>query len=221
MRIFYKYAPLIFALFGMLIGLAGYYLEAVLQLRPEKLLWAGIALLLSVAGLSAGRMIRRLAWDSYIDSVTGLWNRRYFYLRLVEEANRKKAPLCVAMIDIDNFKMINDKYGHFAGDLVLAELAAIFKDNVRQCDIVTRWGGDEFAIIFPGVSLQTAYGIMERIRCKVEARFYAAYGLAISAGVVSASPDQGVKDFLLTADRALYKAKSQKNLVIAQADFSW
>ncbi|XER15870.1 putative diguanylate cyclase DgcT [Sporomusa aerivorans] len=194
-----------------------------MQIRFENLLWAGMALLLSIAGLIAGRLIRHLDRISHTDSVTGLWNRRCFYLRLAEEearACRRKTPLCIAMIDIDNFKVINDTYGHIAGDLVLSELAAIFKNNVRTSDIVTRWGGDEFAIIFCGISLQEAYAVMERIRHEVEARFRSSYGLAISAGVISPESDQAVKDLLLTADRALYKAKTQKNVVVALVDFS-
>ncbi|WP_373665462.1 GGDEF domain-containing protein [Sporomusa silvacetica] len=223
MRVFYKYAPFIFAIFGIAVGLTGYYLDIFLQMSLNSLLWAGIALLLSLAGFVTGGLIRRLDSSSHTDSLTGLWNRRYFYLRLTEEksrANRKKTPLCVAMIDIDNFKLINDKYGHFAGDLVLAELAAVFKHTVQATDVVVRWGGDEFAIIFPGASLREAYAVMERIRHKVAVRFSSTYGIAISAGVISLESDQAVQDLLLTADRALYKAKAQKNLVIAAADGS-
>ncbi|XER07816.1 hypothetical protein SRRS_34090 [Sporomusa rhizae] len=95
---------------------------------------------------------------------------------------------------------------------------AIFKNTVRTTDIVTRWGGDEFAIIFSGASLREAYAVMEQIRYKVEAKFNSSYGLAISAGVILLEPDQAVKDLLLTVDQTLYKAKVQKNLVVAQVD---
>lgn len=218
MRVFYKYAPFMFALFGLLIGLTGYYLDMFLQLSYVSLIWSAVALLLGIAGFTTGRLIRQLDSTSHTDSLTGLWNRRYFYLRLAEEksrANRKKTPLCVAMIDIDDFKMINDKYGHAAGDLVLAELAAVFRNTVRTVDVVVRWGGDEFAILFCGASLPEAYAVMERIRHKVEKRFSSTYGIAISAGVISLEPAQAVQDLLVTADQALYQAKAQKNLVIA------
>ena len=223
MRFFYSYASLMLALFGIVIGLAGYYLNMFLPINNENLLWGGIALLLGVAGFATGSLIRRLALSSLTDPLTGLWNRRYFYQRLAAEerrASRRKTPVCVAMIDIDNFKAINDKYGHAAGDLVLSELAAIFRNTVRATDIVTRWGGDEFAIIFPRASLPAAYAVMERIRDKVEARFHSSYGLALSAGVIPLESDQAVQDLLITADRALYQAKIQKNLVIAPVDFS-
>ena len=221
MRDFYKYAPLVFALFGVLIGLIGYYLDMFLHISYESLVWVGVALLLCITGFTTGRLIRRLDSSSHTDSLTGLWNRRYFYLRLAEEktrAPRRKTPLCVAMIDIDNFKLINDKYGHAAGDLVLSELAAVFRNTVRTIDIVVRWGGDEFAILFCGASLPEAYAVMERIRPKVETRFSSTYGIAISAGVISLEPDQAVQDLLVTADQALYQAKAQKNLVIAAVD---
>ncbi|TWH47764.1 GGDEF domain-containing protein [Sporomusa sp. KB1] len=219
MRGFYNYAPLILAILGILVGLTGYYLDIILQIK--SLLWAGIALMLSIVGFTTGRLIHRLDLSSHTDSVTGLWNRRYFCLRLAEEearALRKKAPLCVAMIDIDDFKTINDKYGHAAGDLLLSDLAAIFKNNVQPTNIVARWGGDEFAIIFSGTSLLEAYAVMERIRHKIEARFSSSYGLAISAGVILLEPGQTLQDLLLTADRALYKAKAKKNLVITLAE---
>lgn len=222
MRVFYNYAPLVLALFGIVVGLTGYCLDMILQIS-QSLLWAGIVLVLDIAGFTTGRLIRQLDLSSHTDPVTGLWNRRYFYLRLAAEerrANRRKTSVCVAMIDIDNFKMINDKYGHADGDFVLSELAAIFKNSVRATDIVTRWGGDEFAIIFSGASLREAYAIMERIRHKVEERFSSSYGLAISAGVIPLEPDQAVQDLLITADRALYKAKVQKNLVIMLADLT-
>lgn len=224
MRFFYNHMPLTLAILGMLVGLTGYYLDIVLQVSFENLLWAGIALLLSVTGFTTGGMIQRLHVSSHTDYVTGLWNRRYFYLRLDEEearATRKNAQLCVAMIDIDNFKAINDRYGHAAGDMLLADLATMFRKNVRETDIVTRWGGDEFAIIFSGASLMEAYEIMERIRQTVEMRFSSSYGLAISAGIISLEPDRDIKDLLIAADQALYKAKEQKNSVITIVDIPW
>lgn len=220
MRVLYKHAPLVLATLGISMGLTGYYLDIILRVSFESLLWIGIALLLSVGGFTVGRLVQRLDLSAHTDFLTGLWNRRYFYLRLGEaeaRATRKHEPLSIAMIDMDNFKAINDKYGHAAGDMVLSDLATIFRKNVRNTDIVTRWGGDEFAIIFSGTSLMGAYEIMERIREKVEVRFNS-YGLAISAGIISLEPDRDPEDLLALADLALYKAKIQKNLIIMITD---
>lgn len=221
MQAFCHYAPLILTVLGTVVGLTGFYLDMVLQVSLQRLLWVMATVLLALAGFTTGRLIQRLNLSSHTDFVTGLWNRRYLYLRLDEEearATRKKTPLCVAMIDADDFKAVNDTYGHAAGDLLLFELAVIFKKNTRATDIVTRWGGDEFAIIFPETSLADAYEVMERIRRKVEARFQSSYGLTISAGIISLEPDQDIKDLLIKADQALYKAKTQKNSVITVAD---
>jgi diguanylate cyclase (GGDEF)-like protein len=220
-RFFYKQAPLALATLGIAVGLTGYYLDIVLRVSFESLLWAGIALLLGIAGFTAGRLVQRLDLSAHTDFLTGLWNRRYFYLQLGEEearATRKHEQLCIAMIDIDNFKAINDRYGHAAGDMLLSDLATMFRKNVRDTDIVTRWGGDEFAIIFSGASLMEAYEIMERIRQKVEARFNSSYGLAISAGIIALEPDRELEDLLVLVDQALYKAKEQKNSVITITD---
>lgn len=221
MQVFYRCAPLILTGFGILVGLTGYYLNVFCQSALEQLLWIGITLILAIAGLVTGNLIQRLNLSSHTDFLTGLWNRRYFYLRLDEEkarATRKKKPLCVAMVDVDDFKIINDTYGHSIGDMLLSDLAVIFSKNTRATDIVARWGGDEFAIIFSETSLVDACEVMERIRCKVEADFYTSYGLTISAGIIPLEPDQDIKHLLMKADQALYKAKAHKNLVITLTD---
>jgi diguanylate cyclase (GGDEF)-like protein len=209
--VFYNFAPIILAILGALVGFSGYYLNA-------RLLWVLVSIVLAIVGLVIGRFIQKLSLSSHTDFLTGLWNRRYFYLRLDEEetrATRRKTPLCIAMIDVDGFKKINDTYGHAIGDILLSELAAIFKKNTRSTDIVTRWGGDEFAIIFVETSLADALEIMERIRRKVEKTFHASYFLTISAGIIPLEPDQDIKELLITADQALYKAKTHKNSVIS------
>lgn len=215
---FYNYAILILATIGAFLGLAGYYLNIVCEANYERWLWVGMTILLVSSGVVMGRLIRRLTLSSHTDFLTNLWNRRYLYLRLAEEearATRKKTFLCMAMIDIDDFKHINDTYGHAIGDALLTDLAAILKKNTRLTDVVARWGGDEFAIVFSDTSLQEAMESMERIRLKVETRFATSYGLTISAGVISLEPDQDIRDLLIRADQALYNAKTRKNAVVA------
>jgi diguanylate cyclase (GGDEF)-like protein len=217
MQAFYRYAPLILSGLGALVGLAGVYLDVVCHIHYEHWLWIGATVVQAVAGFTCGRLIQKLSISSHTDYLTGLWNRRYFYLRLEEEetrATRKKTPLCIAMIDVDDFKKVNDTFGHAVGDVIISELATIMKKSVRSTDIVTRWGGDEFAIIFSETALQDALEITERIRRKVEIRFQSSYDLTISIGVMTLERDQDLRDMLIKADQALYKAKEQKNSVI-------
>ncbi|HBS58693.1 MAG TPA: GGDEF domain-containing protein [Firmicutes bacterium] len=218
---FYNYARLVFTVFGLGIGFTGYYLDMVLQVGYEGWIWLATTFILSLGGFAAGGLIQRLSASSLTDFLTGLYNRRFFYLRLDEEearASRKKKPLCIAMIDVDDFKAVNDTYGHVQGDLLLCELAGILKNNTRFTDIVARWGGDEFAIIFSETPLPNACEIMERIRSKVEQAF-SPYELTISAGIMTLEPEQNLKDLLIMADQALYEAKARKNSVTAVAVF--
>jgi diguanylate cyclase (GGDEF)-like protein len=212
----YHFAPYILAAFGILLSLLGYYLDVIYQIKYEEMLWIGVFLVLSLGGFVAGRLIQKLNVSSQTDFLTGLFNRRYFYLRLNEvEARtiRKKTTVCIAMIDVDGFKRINDTYGHAIGDVLLSDLATILRKTTRTTDIVTRWGGDEFAIIFCETSLETALEVMERIRRKVENTFLP-YHLTVSAGIVALKADQDLKNMLVIADQTLYKAKAQKNTVI-------
>lgn len=214
---FYRFTPWILAAIGALISFLGYYLDVICQVSYRGVLWVGVFLLLTIVGFTAGRLIQKLNVSSHTDFLTGLRNRRCFYLRLDEEesrATRKKTPLCVAMVDVDDFKKVNDIYGHAMGDVILSDIATILNKNTRTTDIVTRWGGDEFAIIFPATSASEAREVMERIRRKLETRFQSSYGLTISAGIMALEPDQDLKDLLIKADQALYKAKTQKNMII-------
>ena len=120
----------------------------------------------------------------------------------------------IAMIDVDDFKAVNDTYGHTIGDKIISDLAVVLKKNTRNTDIVTRWGGDEFAIIFSETSLVEAHEVIERICHKIEVRFCYSYGLTISAGIIALEPDQDLKELLIKANQALYKAKAQKNSLI-------
>lgn len=213
---FYNYARWVLSILGALIGLTGYYLDTLYAFSYKGILWIAMIFIFAIGGFVIGGLIRRLSISSHTDFLTGLWNRRYFYLRLNEaetRAARNKAPLCIAMIDVDRFKQINDAYGHAIGDVLLYDLASILRRNTRDTDIVARWGGDEFAIIFFAASLEHAAAVMERVRGKVEAAF-SPYQLTISVGIIELQPALDLKDLLIKADQALYKAKEQKNTVI-------
>jgi diguanylate cyclase (GGDEF)-like protein/PAS domain S-box-containing protein len=149
------------------------------------------------------------------DPLTGIFNRRHFIEMSTKEfirARRTQTPLSIAMIDIDNFKNINDRYGHTVGDLVLKELISICKDNLRPYDILGRLGGEEFAITAVSCTLQEAYNVSERLRKRIAKHIIQANGkdisIKISVGVAELSGDEKSWDSLLyRADQALYLAK--------------
>ena len=104
------------------------------------------------------------------DSLTGLYNRRYFDVALKHEfatATRHNRQLCIALIDIDHFKDINDTHGHPAGDSVLTTVAQRMLNDIRECDLLFRYGGDEFAVILPNTSAQLAHPILERLKSSI------------------------------------------------------
>jgi diguanylate cyclase (GGDEF)-like protein len=159
---------------------------------------------------------KRLAVFASTDSLTELLNRRYFFERAEIELSRLKRnekQAAVLIVDIDFFKKVNDQYGHPAGDEVLKVVANILKDNVRQHDLVARFGGEEFAILLADVDIEKSCVMAERMREKIEAevihykkekiKVTASFGLSI---LPSASQDIHV--VIDSADKMLYKAKA-------------
>lgn len=192
-----------------------------------------LGILSLLALLAAGRIrnARRLEKLIYIDLLTGVFSRRFFeeqVLREVERANRDRLPLALVMVDLDNFKDINDNYGHTIGDRVLSAVGQLLNENVRKIDLVTRYGGEEFALLLPGASHDQSEMICERLRSLVEnlplrtdddekLHLTASIGIAIYPEHTPEGEDlQAIrKDLLEKADQALYQAKEAgKNLVI-------
>lgn len=155
---------------------------------------------------------------AFTDSLTQVNNRKYLLQRLEEEmrrARRLSNPMAIIMIDIDNFKMINDTMGHKAGDKVLREVACLLRKNLREIDLIGRYGGEEFVIILPDTSEELAMAIGERTRLSVEAYSSRSFRdmnlyLTISGGLamfpLHASDPEALID---VADQALYSAKRQ------------
>ena len=134
----------------------------------------------------------------------------------IARAKRHRTPLTCVLIDIDRFKQVNDTFGHQVGDQVLRELSALFKRTLRTYDTVVRWGGEEFLLILPGVSLEDAQRLADRIRRAVEAiEFPGAGRITLSAGAAGLGLDYSFEEMLATADRRLYQAKSSgRNCVV-------
>jgi len=147
-----------------------------------------------------------------LDALTGLHNRRYFHETLAREvarAQRYNRRLGLIVFDLDDFKDVNDRIGHLAGDAVLAELAERVRDVVRSADIACRVGGDEFAVILPESSLEDGDQLYRRIQNAVASRPVESSGnkIYLSAGVAELSPDDDAVSFFQRADEALYRAK--------------
>jgi len=166
-----------------------------------------------------------LAQLSITDGLTKLHNHRYFqdYLtREIKRVGRTKQPLSLILLDIDDFKLLNDTHGHAAGDEVLMSLASIMNDSARESDLIARYGGEEFVILMPNTDLAGAVHLAEKIRMTVESTrliigdSMRPIEITISLGV--AVFDGNRREFFSEADRALYQAKAAgKNCVIIAA----
>ncbi len=149
------------------------------------------------------------------DDLTGAFNRRHLMTTLpieLERCRRYGAPLSLAILDLDHFKAVNDTFSHAVGDLALAALAGILNAEARDSDIVARFGGEEFAIVFPDTGLEEAGAACERIRRAIECFSWSAIqpGLSSSAsiGVAAATDLADAARLLAEADRKLYEAKA-------------
>jgi diguanylate cyclase (GGDEF)-like protein len=150
-----------------------------------------------------------------VDNLTGLYNNRFFRLQLETEMARTRRtglPCCLLMIDLDNFKMINDTLGHLEGDRFLIQVAQTFSQSVRAIDIVCRYGGDEFVAILPSTRIFVAIRIANRFKKAVsEIPGASGYNVSASIGIseFTVSSPWDVNDFIQAADSAMYDAKSK------------
>ncbi|MGE5614932.1 MAG: GGDEF domain-containing protein [Bacillota bacterium] len=212
---FFRFAPLELFAFGAGIWLVAFLLYDALGINVIIFSCIAGQLLLF---LYCGIIIRKLHRQANTDSLTGICNRRSFISK-VSQALKMKFPVSIMMIDIDNFKRINDTYGHLAGDAVLKQFAEILKSNARNTDIVARLGGEEFAVVLSYTCRENVLKMAERLKQAIDANnFFLDSGtekLTVSIGVATTTLPMHIDRFFKYADRALYKAKETKNAIVA------
>jgi|GEM_PF-885658 len=153
------------------------------------------------------------------DELTGVYNRRPVIAQLAEWAQRGRGNYAIALIDLDHFKTINDEFGHDCGDTTIREVAATLRNHFRDSDMVSRWGGDEFLVLMPGVRHADLQPILERLRSAVTSlqtpcadhRHHVTVSIGAAMGAIGQSPDECIA----AADHALYRAKEEgRNRVV-------
>ena len=177
------------------------------------------------ANVEIGRLQHELDQASEMvrhDSLTGARNRKGMddaLAREISRARRRGTPLCIGLLDVDNFKQLNDTYGHHAGDDALRHLAAVIRENVRPQDSVARYGGEEFVIVLPDTDSEDALVALTRLQRALTKRYFLAGNskllITFSAGVTRIAEEETAKAAIERADRAMYLAKrAGKNRVM-------
>lgn len=219
-KLLIKFFPIISSVFILSLHILGYIATLYLPNYSMLLIWLSAGCIDIIFILKLGKIIRSFHKSMYIDTLTQLNNRDFFYASIsdsMEKLKKKQSYISLLMIDLDNFKNINDTYGHIAGDEILKQFSNILKYNIRTIDIATRWGGDEFVITLPGVNTKDAFNIADRIRSNIHSHdfFYnnIFFKVTASIGITSIGNKMDINAFIDLADKALYKAKTNKNSV--------
>ncbi len=193
--------------------------------KTDRILVTTIARELGGA-LRMATLVEESRWMATTDLLTGLLNRRAFLESTGREVARTKRyndVLSVILLDVDHFKQINDRRGHAAGDTVLAAVGKLLNQALRTCDIVARWGGEEFVLVLPSTSLEGAEQVAERVRALLEAASIKdgngdAVPVTASFGVAQYMSGETLEQVVDRADRAMYLAKSSgRNRVVCDA----
>lgn len=177
---------------------------------------AGITLLvLLISGFTIHRFQSRLENMARTDKLTGLYNRQFFdalFSHAMDNVGRHTTKLSLALFDIDHLKTVNDREGHLAGDRLLQSVALLAREHIRKNDIIARWGGDEFAILFQECDAQTAIRLMDRIRERITSTLNSEgedANKSISVGIAEFQAGDTCDALLARADNQLYEAKRQ------------
>ncbi|MDX9788548.1 MAG: GGDEF domain-containing protein [Desulfobacterales bacterium] len=194
----------------------------------ESLFETAVILLLSIFVIWATRdILCRIEHIAMYDPLTDLMNRRFLmeYLKhKVMKASRSKRPFSIILCDIDDFKKINDRFGHETGDFVLQQIANILKEITRPQDLTSRWGGEEFLIFLPDMSSGNAGDTAERLRERIDGHIFSFDEIEIKVTMSFGVSDHfygdtGSAECIREADKNLYEAKRQgKNRVVKSAE---
>lgn len=230
--------------FGAAMALMAWHRPQVYAPTVEWVHFLGLATILPTFGVLAARLSRmrernrnqrvelsnalvRIQELATRDDLTGLINRRHMTALLEQErqrAARSGRGFCIAVLDIDHFKQVNDRHGHAGGDLVLRQFAQDSVAAIRAADVLARWGGEEFVLLLAEAHLPMALGGVERLRHHVERASVfdrdPALRITVSAGLTEYIAGEAIRDTLARADRALYQAKAsgRNRTVVADAE---
>lgn len=201
----------------------------------QRALWMNLlicfsvtATVLGLVGLIGRRYLHRIETMATHDALTGLLNRHGFGLvatQAVAEARRRHSSLCVLILDLDYFKKINDLHGHLGGDTLLRHFAQLLSRQVRQVDLVSRWGGEEFVVMFKDTEVSTVASLAERIRAGTEAECFEFEGcrldVTVSIGIACLPANGTLQGALRDADEALYRAKKSGRNRVCMAPIAY
>lgn len=212
-----------FVVHGEVLGVLNLYLRG-----PEGFNQDDLRILFIVADQAAfaiknGQLYEKVAEQATRDGLTGLYNYRFFRAKIEEAVAEAKATggyVSMIMADVDEFKAVNDGYGHQRGDEILKEMARLLKESVRETDIVARYGGEEFAVIMPSTPKREALAVARRIHNSVSTHDFNGLRITVSIGLAT-YPSPGVNstdELISAADKRAYEAKARgKNQICYQA----
>jgi len=193
-----------------------------LDLKKSKEALLGYAQEMEMKNKELSELMVQLENSAMTDFLTGLANRRQMMQRMKAETaglKRNGGEATLIMADIDDFKKINDTYGHDCGDLVLKSMAGLLKSVIREEDIIARWGGEEFLLLLPGIGLEGGRRVAERIRKIVEAKLFHCrtkmFSTTLTLGLTELDEIAGVEASINKADEALYRGKKMSKNCVA------
>jgi len=171
-------------------------------------------LVLLISGFTVHHFQAHLESMAKTDKLTGLFNRQYFdvlFAHVMNNVGRHTSRLSLALFDVDNLKTVNDQEGHLSGDQLLQSVSLVAREHIRKNDVIARWGGDEFVILFQDCDAKTAAQLMDRIRQRIISTTIPNKGVpvhrSISVGVAEFEPEDTCDTLLTRADSQLYEAK--------------